>query len=60
MSLLKLKFHDEEKERAFDLENLRKLTTAERFQMMFEKAKITKELLKAHGHSPPPQIVKRK
>lgn len=60
MPVLKLKFHDEEKERKFDLESLRILTTEERFQMMFEKAKITRELLKAHGHFPPPQIVKRK
>ena len=60
MPLLKLKSHDEEKERKFDLESLRKLTTEERFQMMFEKAKITRELLEAHGHSQPPQIIKRK
>ena len=58
--MLKLKNHDEEKERRFSLENQQKLTVQERFQMLFEKSKLMKELLRDHGHSPPPQIVKRK
>lgn len=60
MPLLKIKESDEAKERKFDLECQQKMTTEERFQMLFEKAKLTRELLKAHGHLPAPHIVKRK
>ena len=60
MPLLKMKEHDEEKERRFTLQNQRKLTIEERFQMLFEKARLMRELLKSHGHTSTPQIIKRK
>lgn len=60
MPLLKMKGDDEEIERRFTLESQRKLSTEQRFQMIFEKTKLTRELLRAHGHSSPPQIIKRK
>lgn len=60
MPLLKVKNHDEEKERRFTLECQRKLTIDDRFQMLLEKSKLMRELLRSHGHTPPPQIVKRK
>ncbi len=46
MPMLKLTMHDEEKERRFELESLRLLTTEQLFQMMFEKTRIMKELLR--------------
>ena len=60
MPVLKLKEHDEEKERKFTLDCQLKMTPEERFRMLFEKARMTRDLLKAYGHTPPPQIVKRK
>ena len=60
MPLLKLKDHDEEKEWRFTLQNQQKLTIEERFRMLLEKSALMRELLRSHGHSQPPQIIKRK
>lgn len=60
MPVLKLKNHDEKKEREFEIENLLKMSCQQRFKMMFEKTQIIKNLLKQNGHTWPPQIIKRK
>lgn len=60
MPILKLKNHDEAAEIIFEIEHLKKLSQDDRFRMMIEKSKIARELMKRHGHSQPPQILKRK
>jgi hypothetical protein len=49
----------EELELAFEVEYLRSLTTAERFEMMFRKSREMKEALQRHGHRRPSEIAKR-
>ena len=60
MAILKLKESNERKEIAFEIQELLKMTPAERFTMMFEKSRLIIEQLKKHGHFPAPEIVKRK
>ena len=60
MPVLKLKEHDEKKEIDFTISCYKKMTSDQLFHMMFEKSRLVKELLYAHGHSRPPQITKRK
>lgn len=50
---------DEERELDFDVRALRRLTTAQRFEMMLRRSRETAELLRAHGHGRPAEIVKR-
>lgn len=59
MAILKLKKHDERAEIRFEIENLKKMTTEERFRMMFEKSRIIRELLIQNGHPEPIEILKR-
>lgn len=59
MAVLKLKKHDERAEIRFEIENLKKMTVEERFQMMLEKSRIIRELLRQNGHSEPVEIIKR-
>ncbi|MCX5866378.1 MAG: hypothetical protein NT009_02680 [Proteobacteria bacterium] len=58
-TILKLDHHDEEKELEFELDYQASLTTAERFQMMFERSNLVKEMLIRHGHRKPVEIIKR-
>ena len=53
MPLLKMKEHDEEKERKFTLQSQRRLTVEERFQMLFEKANQPKriKIFEKAGHA---------
>ena len=60
MPILKLKKHDEVKERKFELENLKKLSTEQRFRMMFERSRVMKNQLIEHGYSKSIEIIKRK
>ena len=60
MAVLKLDKHDEAKEIAFEIEQLKKMSTKQLFIMMMEKSKIMKELLRTHGHPESPEIIKRK
>lgn len=60
MPILKLDGHDEERELAFTVSCYKKMTSAQLFHMMFERNKYIWEMLKAYGHSRPPQIIKRK
>ncbi|MBI4838993.1 MAG: hypothetical protein HY806_07650 [Nitrospirae bacterium] len=58
--ILKLNQHNEKKEREFELRYLLSLSTRQRFEMMFQKSKETRELLEKHGHRKPFEIIKRK
>jgi hypothetical protein len=58
--ILKLKDHDEKREIDFTISCYKQMTADQLFQMMFEKSRLMKELLSAHGHSQPCQIIKRK
>ena len=49
----------EDQELEFELEYLRGLTTAQRFEMMFRKSREMAEVLLRHGHRQPAAIVKR-
>jgi hypothetical protein len=52
--------NDEQKEVEFELDYLLSLTVQERFQMMFEKSRIIKEMLIRNGHRKAFEIIKRK
>jgi len=54
-----LTIDDEEKELDFELAYQLSLTTQQRFEMMFEKSRVLKELLIKHGHRKPFEIIKR-
>ena len=60
MPILKLAKHDFAKEIEFELKYLLSLTTRQRFQMMFNKTKEIRNLLKKHGYRKTTQIIKRK
>jgi hypothetical protein len=57
--ILKLEHHDEDLERAFELDYLMSLSTKERFQMMIARSDEIKRMLIRHGHRKPVEIVKR-
>jgi len=57
--VLKIDNDDEEKELDFELAYQLSLTTQQRFEMMFEKSRVLKELLIKHGHRKPFKIIKR-
>jgi hypothetical protein len=48
MAVLKLDRHDEDKEIEFELDHLMSLTTAQRFELMFQK---TREMLSLSGRT---------
>ncbi len=50
MVVLKLDKHNDKKEIEFELDYLRSLTTAERFQMMLQKTQEMLSLLKRNEH----------
>jgi hypothetical protein len=60
MAILKLDRHNEEKEIEFELDYLTSLTTAERFQMMFQKTEEMLSLLKRNERRKTTEIIKRK
>ena len=57
--ILKLETDDEERELEFELDYQLSLTTQQRFEMMFEKSRIIKQLLLENGHRKPFEIIKR-
>ena len=57
--ILKLEHHDEDLERAFELDYLMSLSTRERFQMMIAKSDEIKRMLIRNGHRKPVEIIKR-
>ena len=59
MAILKLDGHNEEKEIEFELDYLTSLTTAERFQIMFQKTEEMLSLLKRNEHRKTTEIIKR-
>jgi hypothetical protein len=59
MAILKLDRHNEEKEIEFELDYLTSLTTAERFQMMFQKTEEMLSLLKRNERRKTTKIIKR-
>jgi hypothetical protein len=50
---------DEDRELEFELDYLATLTVQQRFEMMFERARLIQEMLERHGHRRPAEIVKR-
>ena len=56
----KSRINDEQKEIEFELDYLLSLTVEERFQMMFEKSRIIKDILVRNGHRKAFEIIKRK
>jgi hypothetical protein len=58
-TILKLSKHDEEGEKAFELEYLRSLTFEERMAMMRKKSKEMLRQMVDRGHRKPFEIVKR-
>lgn len=59
MAILKLDRRNEKKEIEFELDYLASLTTAERFQMMFQKTKEMLSLLKRNERRKTTEIIKR-
>ena len=57
--ILKLDHDDEERERAFELEFLLSLTTAQRFEMMIRQSNEIKRTLIRRGYLKPFEIIKR-
>jgi hypothetical protein len=60
MAILKLDRHNNKKEIEFELDYLTSLTTAERFQMMFQKTKEMLRLLNRNERREVTEIIKRK
>ncbi len=58
--IYKSRINDEQKEIEFELDYLLSLTVEERFQMMFEKSRIIKDILVRNGHRKAFEIIKRK
>ena len=57
--VLKLKNHDEEQVRSFELDYQASLTVEERFKMMCDASRHIKEILIRNGHRKPVEIIKR-
>lgn len=60
MPVLKLKHDDENKELDFELNYQLSLSAKKRFDMMFEKSNMIKEMLIKSGNRKPTEIIKRK
>jgi hypothetical protein len=58
-TILKIEQSDEDQELAFELAYLRRLTTQQRFELMFRKSQEMMEILLKHGHRKPVEIIKR-
>jgi len=50
---------DEERELDFEIAFLKSLSTAQRFELMFEHSRQMAETLRAHGHGEAPSVLKR-
>ena len=50
---------DAERELEFELEYQGRLTTQERFEMMFRRSRELVEMLQRHGHRRPTEVLKR-
>ena len=59
MAILKLDKHNEAREIEFELDYLTSLTTAERFEMMFQKREEMLSLLKRNERRRTTEIIKR-
>ena len=59
-AILKLKEDDHEREIEFELDYLLSLSIDQRFNLMFEKSRLIKQLLKKNGHGKPDKIIKQK
>lgn len=59
MAILKIKDHDEKKEREFEIDYLLSLTKKERFLMMFQKTKEMLKLAKRYENRKTTEIIKR-
>jgi len=57
--ILKLNKYSEKKEKQFEIDFQKSLTTAERFEMMFRISNIMKEILIRNGYRKPIEIIKR-
>lgn len=57
--VLKLDHDDEARELAFDLDYLRSLTTAQRFEMMIRQSNEIMRTLIRNGHRKPSELAKR-
>lgn len=57
--ILCLEKDDPEKELDFEVRWQLSLSRKERFDMMFERSRQVRGMLRRHGHSTPPTIVKR-
>jgi hypothetical protein len=57
--IMKLEEHDEDRERAFELDYLLSLSTRERFHLMRKRSDEMKRTLLRLGHRKPVEIVKR-
>lgn len=60
MAILKLKKHNEKKEIEFELDFLARLTTQQRFELMFKKNIEIRRLSRRNGYRKTTQIIKRK
>jgi hypothetical protein len=60
MPILKLEHDDENEELDFELNYQLSLPTKKRFDMMFEKSNMIKEMLIKSGNRKPSEIIKRK
>jgi len=57
--ILQLGHDDEKRELLFELDFQRRLSTTQRFRMMFEVSNRIKEMLIAYGHRKPIEVIKR-
>jgi hypothetical protein len=57
---LKTKKHNHKKELQFEIDYQQSLTLKQRFEMMFKKSNLIKEMLIKHGHRKPFEVIKRK
>ena len=60
MSILKLDRDDNERELEFELKYQLALSTQQRFEMMFKKSKELADMMIAHGHRKPVDMIKRR
>ena len=59
-NILKTKKHNYKKELQFEIDYQQSLTLKQRFEMMFKKSNLMKEMLIKNGHRKPFAVVKRK
>lgn len=58
--ILKTKKNKHNKELQFEIEYQQSLTLKQRFEMMFKKSDLIKEMLLKNGHRKPFEVIKRK